>query len=198
MIIGLTGGSGCGKSLASQFFEKNGFVIFDFDKIARKVCSKGSDCLLELVEFFGDRILTDTKELDRRLLGSIVFGDEEKLCVLNKITHKYILKETENMLKKEEGKNIIFDAPLLFEAGLEKKCDYVICVLSDKEKRIERIASRDNVSKEYAKKRVESQKADSFYENSGDFVLYNNESEDKLYIDLANILRSITDEFKPR
>ena len=146
MIIGLTGGSGVGKSCASEVFEAEGFLIIDFDKISRDVTSAGSECLAELTQFFGDSILNADQSLNRRLLGEIVFSDKEKLSALNRITHKHILKKSDEITNANKDKNIIFDAPLLFEAGLEKKCDYVVSVLADIQNRIERICRRDSIS----------------------------------------------------
>jgi len=194
MIIGLTGGSGTGKSSASRFFEKNGFIIIDFDALSKKVSTKGSKCLDEIREVFGDEVFAPDGTLMRRTLGDIVFSDKKKLSILTSVTHKYILKECDILLKEYEGKNIIFDAPLLFEADLHKKCDYTIAICADEDIRTERIALRDGISKESAKKRIESQKDDNFYIEKSDFTVYNNEGIDSLCAELKNILRSITDE----
>ena len=194
MIIGLTGGSGSGKSSASRFFEEKGFVIIDFDALSKIVSSKGSKCLDEIRQVFGDDVFAPDGTLMRRTLGDIVFSDKKKLSILTSITHKYILKECDILLEEYKGKNIIFDAPLLFEAELHKKCDYTIAICADKDIRTERIALRDGISKEAAKKRIESQKDDNFYIEKSDFTVYNNEGIDLLCAELKHILRSITDE----
>ena len=194
MIIGLTGGSGVGKSCASEVFEAEGFLIIDFDKISRDVTSAGSECLAELTQFFGDRILNADQSLNRRLLGEIVFSDKEKLSALNRITHKHILKKSDEITNANKDKNIIFDAPLLFEAGLEKKCDYVVSVLADIQNRIERICSRDSISEDIARNRIRSQHDDDYYINKSDFCVYNNSNIENLEIQIKNIIRSIFDE----
>ncbi len=194
MIIGITGGSGTGKSLASEFFKENGFLVIDFDKISRDVSKKGSDSLRELHLVFGDAILNPDGTLSRKKLGEIVFSDKEKLAILNEITHKYIIKEAIKIKETTDAKNIIYDAPLLFEAGLDRECDFVISVLADKEKRIERIMKRDSISMEYAKRRIESQKCDEFYIEKSDFSVYNNGDKDAFLSDLSKILRSKLDE----
>lgn len=194
MIIGITGGSGSGKSLASQFFKKNGFEVIDFDELSRKVTAKGSECLDELREVFGEKIFAPDGTLMRRALGDIVFADGKKLSSLNSITHKYILEEADKLIKEYEGKNIIFDAPLLFEAELDKKCDYTISILAKLDMRIKRISARDNISEQSAINRIKSQKDDSFYIEKSDFTVYNDTDVSSLCLELANILRSITDE----
>lgn len=191
MIIGLTGGSGTGKSSAARFFEKEGFVIVDFDRISREVTAKGSECLKELEENFGSIIIDADGNLNRKALGEIVFADEEKLALLNRIEHKYILKKSDEIERENEGKNLVFDAPLLFEAGLEKKCDYVVSILAEREKRISRICKRDSLTRESAQKRINSQPSDNFYEEKSDFCVYNNESAQKLEFQICKILRSI-------
>ena len=186
MIIGLTGGSGTGKSSASEFFRKKGFLILDLDKVSRKVCQKGEKCLEEIVRYFGADILDENGELIRRKLGDIVFSDREKLEILNKITHKYIIAETEEFLKKNDGKNIVLDAAVLFESKAEKLCTHTLCVLSSFENRLNRIMERDNISKESAKNRILSQPDDEFYISRCDYAVYNNSDIDELYESLKN------------
>lgn len=194
MIIGLTGGSGVGKSCASEVFEAEGFLIIDFDKISREVTSAGSECLSELTQFFGNRILNADQSLNRRLLGEIVFSDKEKLSALNRITHKYILKKSDQITNSNKEKNIIFDAPLLFETELNQKCDYVISVLADFQKRIERICQRDSISEDVARNRIKSQHDDNYYISKSDFCIYNNDNIENLEIQIKKIIRSIFDE----
>lgn len=194
MIIGLTGGSGTGKSYASEIFEKNGFTVIDFDRVSRDVCDKGSTCLSEITEVFGKEILNPDFSLNRKKLGEIVFADKEKLEILTRITHKHILIETNRIMDEKKDKNLLFDAPLLFEAELDKKCDYVISVLADREKRIDRISKRDSLSLENAENRVSSQPEDDFYISKSDFFVYNNSTEEEFKNQIFQILRSIINE----
>lgn len=184
MIIGLTGGSGTGKSSACEFFKKKGFLVLDLDKVSRKVCQKGEKCLDEIVDYFGNSIIDENGELIRRKLGDIVFSDKEKLEILNKITHKYIIEETRNFLEENEGKNIVLDAAVLFEAGAQKLCTHTLCVLSSFENRLKRIMERDSISEESAKNRILSQPNDDFYISHCDFAVYNNSGINELYNEL--------------
>ena len=99
MIIGLTGGSGTGKSTASAFFRDSGFAVADLDAIARTVCAPGTACLAEIDAAFGG-VVDGDGELNRHKLGDIVFNDGEKLKLLNSITHKYIIEETKKFISK--------------------------------------------------------------------------------------------------
>ena len=187
MIIGLTGGSGTGKSTACEYFRNKGFIIVDSDKIARQVCAKGEKCLEEIVEAFGNDILDEDGNLKRKTLGNIVFSNKKKLDILDKITHKHIVLKNMEIIRLNPSSDIVLDAPLLFEAGLGGVCTKTVCVLSDTEKRIERIMARDGISKESALARIKSQPADSFYISLCDYVIYNNSNVADLINQLENI-----------
>ena len=191
MILGITGGSGSGKSIASKFFEDNGFYVIDYDKIAREVCSNGMPCLKELKDTFGCDIFDANGNLLRKKLGEIVFKDKQKLCILNNITHKYIMEQSDKLIASLKGKNIILDAPLLFEANLNQQCDKVLCILCTEDERINRISRRDAISTEQAKNRIKSQPCDSFYKEKSDYCVINNGNTDELYDSLNNILKEL-------
>lgn len=174
MIIGLTGGSGTGKSSVCDFFRDRGFVIIDLDAVSRSVCQKGKACTRELARAFGSEVLDGGGCLRRRFLGDIVFGDRKKLEILNSITHKYIIEETEKLLAKNRGKDIVLDAPLLFESGLNTLCTLTVCILSKREIRTERIMRRDGLSRAQAEARIDSQPEDEFYISRCDEVFENN------------------------
>jgi len=186
MILGLTGGSGTGKSSACKFFKEKGFLIVDMDKVSRKVCQKGEPCLDEIVSFFGRGIIDENGELIRKKLGDIVFSDKEKLEILNKITHKYIINEAEIFISQNPGKDIVLDAAVLFESGADALCTHTLCVLGSFEKRLSRIMERDSLSEESARNRILSQPDDSFYTSRCDAVVYNNGSLKELNIQLEN------------
>ena len=118
MIVGLTGQSGAGKTTVCRVFEQNGFTIINADLVARKVTVKGSPCLKELCEFFGQHILFEDGSLNRRLLGDIVFADKKKLELLNSVTYPYITSEILETIRRCSNKGhklILLDAPTLFE-----------------------------------------------------------------------------------
>ena len=181
MILGITGGTGTGKSSVCKFFEKRGFVIIDSDRVARNVCEKGSACLDEIVQEFGTDMLDENGNLKRKELGRIVFSDGQKLNVLNEITHKYIVADINRIIEDNMGKDVVVDAPLLIETNLDRICDTTLCILADKELRKKRIMARDNLTSDEAQKRISSQPDDEFYTSRCDFVLYNNADTDSLY-----------------
>ena len=172
-IIGLTGQSGAGKSTVSDILKECGVSVIDCDKLARKVTLDSSECNKELNQFFPE-CFDERLHLDRRKMADIIFSDEKKLRLQNSIIFKYITKEIEEILNDCNKDFLILDAPTLFQSGLNKRCKAVVGVLSDKEKRFERIKIRDGISDESILLRFSSQKDDDFFINNCDIIIYNN------------------------
>ncbi len=195
-VIGLTGPSGSGKGKIAEILSEYGIQHINADSVYHNILIPPSPCLDELVETFGYKILNAGGQLDRRALGAIVFGDEnkQKLERLNSITHKYVCARIRQIIRYFESmdrKACVIDAPLLLESGLDRDCDFVISVLADAELRSRRIAQRDDISLEDANLRIRSQKSDSFYIDGADIVIYNNGDEDQLRATLLDGLRNI-------
>jgi dephospho-CoA kinase len=193
-IIGLTGGSGAGKSEVCKAFLSFGVESIDTDKISREVAKKDSECLKELAENFSDVILTKSGELDRKKLAEIAFASKEKHGLLNKITHKYILNECKGIIldiEKNGDKAVIIDAPMLFESGFDKECDVIISVIADLDKRIERLIKRDNITEEQINLRIKNQKNDEFFIENSNNVIYNNSDYDNIYTQVSKIYNDI-------
>lgn len=172
MVVGLTGGTGAGKSTVAALFAQNGWRVVDFDQISRAVCKAGSPCLAELSGAFGEQILLPDGNLNRKKLGQMVFGDAGRLRILNEITHKYIIEAAQAQMAG--GGNILLDAPLLFEAGLDGWCDKVVCVTADDAVRAARIMARDGLPREGALARIKSQAAQEELVKKSDFIMENN------------------------
>jgi len=177
-VIGLTGGTGSGKSLASLWLQKQNAYIIDADKIAHDIILKGHSAYEELVDFFGVAILDETGEIIRHSLGSIVFRDIEKLGFLNRATHKHIRKavlDEIQMASKLNSPYAVLDAPLLIEADLVRICDEVWVVAAKEETRIKRIMERDGISEKQARARIANQKTLEEYKQYADVILYNDQ-----------------------
>lgn len=186
--IGLTGGIGSGKTFVSEIFMKYCIPSINTDKISRQVCEIGQPCLFELTENFTNTILNSDGSLDRKKLADIVFTDKLKLRILNDITHKYILRECRKQINHYDTENyfaVLIDAPLLFESGFNKYCDYVISVVADTDVRIARILKRDGMTESEALRRIENQHDNRFFIFNSDFVIYDNPCNNvELQIDL--------------
>lgn len=195
MIIGITGTSGSGKSTVCTLFEKLGFLIIDFDKITHDIYAQNNECINEIDQNFEG--VVENNIINRKRLAKIVFTDKEKLEILNKTVHKYIMNELDSILKSNKDKNIILDAPLLFEAKLDEKCDYTLCVTCSFDKKIERIMARDNLTYDEAKMRLENQRDDLYFIEKCDFVLNNDDSVSVKDIEsIINIIKTGGEEKK--
>ncbi len=194
MLIGLTGGSGTGKSLVAREFEKNNIEIIDCDLLARKVTEPKSPSLTAIAKAFGDEYINENGELIRKKLGSLVFSDKNALNKLNEILNEYIREELNLAIANASSPIICLDAPLLFEYSLDGICDYVVSVLADKSLRLKRIVSRDFITIEDAENRVNSQPNDEFYLEKSDFVIYNNGTLNELSLEAKKIIEQLRKE----
>ena len=145
--------------------------------MTKKLAKKGTEYLNDIVKEFGEQILLEDGELNRPKLADIIYSDEEKREILNTYTFKYIQKEIQMKIKEKANTNevIVIDAPLLFEAELQKYCDFIIAVISDdRELQIDRIVQRDGITKRQAIARLNAQKANEFYISKSKYIIVNN------------------------
>ncbi len=195
-IIGLCGGSGSGKGAVSTIFQSLGVVSVDTDRVYHEITSRPSECLMALADEFGGEIIRNGA-LDRAKLRNIVFDPQQSavlLSRLNAITHKYVIAETERLIleyDRQGYKGVIIDAPLLFESGLDKRCEKVIVVVANKEVRLARIMLRDGISLEAARRRVDSQVQDSVLVEKCDYIIHNDGDLDDLYDEVLSVHNKI-------
>lgn len=181
MVVGLTGQTGAGKSTVSKIFSSNGFAVIDADQVARRVVEKGTKCLDEIADFYGRTVINDDGTLNRKALAAIVFSDKAKLETLNTITYPYITGEILKQIRAHSMKGeklILLDAPTLFESRADDFCEIIISVLADEEIRERRIISRDGLTPEQARKRMDSQLDEDFFRTHSDYIIHNNGSMD--------------------
>lgn len=174
-VVGITGGSGVGKSHLAELLKARGYAIIDADVIAKEVMEKGEECLNEVAREFGDGILDDG-HLNRKRLAGIVFSDSDKLDKLNKISHKYILRRIEDGIRKASGKMVFVDGAVLIESGFTS--DAMIGIVAEYDERVRRIMRRDSLSEEEAKMRIDAQQKDDFYHKNCDLVIDNKKEFD--------------------
>ena len=193
MIIGVTGGSGCGKSSVSRYLESKGLFVIDADKTAREVVEAGKPALKEITEHFGTDVLNDDGTLNRRKLASIVFTDSAELNALNSITHKYIYESIQKSINDNKDKfgEFIIDAAVMDKSGVGNMCDCIVVVLAERQLRIKRIMERDNLTETQAMQRIDMQQSDKEYISQADFILYNNADEKIMHQQADVILKQI-------
>lgn len=175
-IIGLCGQSGSGKSTVAAFLRSRGVYIIDADKVCRQVYATDRACIKELCDRFGGDILVGGS-IHRPTLASKAFGAKDGVADLNRIAHKYISMEIMTHLEKARGRGVnyaLLDAPLLFEAGLEKICHGILVTVADKKRQISRLKGRDGKNEKELEKRLAAQKSASELVAVADAVIVNN------------------------
>ncbi|OAG70633.1 dephospho-CoA kinase [Corynebacterium ulcerans] len=182
IIVGLTGGIGSGKSTVSRALARKGACIIDADQIAREVVEPGSSVLLELAQAFGEDVVVDGV-LDRSLLASRAFVDEEHTQLLNGITHPEIRRRIKDRLvqTREEGNRVaVLDHPLLLEQGLAAEVDLIVVVDVPAEIRVQRLVAFRGIEEQDAWNRIARQMSDVARLEKADVVIDNSRSLSEL------------------
>ena len=192
-IVGITGLIASGKSTLSSYLKSQGYKIVDADAISRDITKKDRIGYAKVIEEFGRDILSSNGEIDRAKLSNIVFNDKNSLKKLNDTLHPLIFQEIDRQLDLYKDEKILFlDAPLLFEAKLDKKCDELILVVCDEDVQISRIQKRDNKDYDSAKKIIDSQIGKRFKIEKSDYIIDNNCEIERFYFKVDLIMRILT------
>jgi dephospho-CoA kinase len=192
-VIGITGSIATGKSTISKMIKELGYTVVDADVAARAVVEPGEEAYKEVVKQFGDDILSHDGSLDRKKLGDIVFNNEEKRLLLNSIVHpavrKWMNKQKENAF--ERGEKVVFlDIPLLFESKLTHMVEKIIVVYLDQQTQLERLMSRNDLTKQDAEARIHSQLSIEEKKQLADGVIDNRGTIEESKEQLLTILKS--------
>lgn len=174
MIIGITGGTGCGKTTTLDVIQQLGGVVLDCDAIYHELLQTDKALLAAIEERFPGTV--ENGALQRKKLGSIVFSDAEALQELNRITHSAVKKEVCRRLQSEP-KLAAIDAIGLFESGLDELCKLTVAVTAPEETRIARLMVRDGITAEYAKLRIHAQPSQEEFVRLCDHHLVNDGTE---------------------
>ena len=187
-VIGITGGTGCGKTTLLREIEKRGGLVLDCDAIYHALL-KTDKALLDAIEarFPGT---VEHGELQRKKLGAIVFSDEKALADLNRITHGAVKQAVLCKLDAAPGLAAI-DAIGLFEGGLAELCDVTVAVTAPEEDRVRRLMARDGISGEYARSRIAAQHDDAWFREKCDYVLVNDGELDAFATKCVAFLREL-------
>lgn len=192
MIIGLTGSIATGKSTVAKMFEEMNIPVIDADKVAREVVEPGEKAYQQIVDFFGTEILFPDGTLNRKKLGSIVFQNEEKRNVLNRIVHPVIRERMDQQKEEYLAKGfetVVLDIPLLFEGNRQAEFDKVLLVAVSEETQLKRLLERDKMGKEDALNRIRSQMPIKDKIPLADAVIYNDGTLEETKEQLVTILK---------
>ncbi|MAO68636.1 MULTISPECIES: dephospho-CoA kinase [Idiomarina] len=179
-VVGVTGGIGSGKSAATAEFEKLGITIVDADVVARQVVMPGTPCLQAIAEHFGNQLLTEGGELNRKALRQRVFSNPQEKEWLNKLLHPAIREEIISQLEQADSPYVILSAPLLLENGLEKYCQRVLVIDVPESLQISRTIQRDDSPKKEVEAIMKAQLSRSERLNKANDVLNNDGSLEQL------------------
>ncbi len=195
-IVGVTGNSGSGKSYVSKVFKDKGGYVFDTDKIGHEALLSTSSVYDKIVECFGDKILDENKEINRKKLGDIVFSDKKKLKNLEKISHSFIKKIIFSTLKEIENNNnfkfVVIDGALLIESSLYKICDLLVLVEASYNTKLERIVKRDSITISQGERRLENQLDFKNVYEKFDFIINTEEASENTLNQIEQIIIQLT------
>ncbi|WP_116245242.1 dephospho-CoA kinase [Nocardiopsis sp. FIRDI 009] len=194
LTVGLTGGIGSGKSAVSAELERLGATVIDADAIAREVVEPGTEGLAEVVEEFGEEVLTPEGRLDRARLGEIVFADEERLARLNAIVHPRVGERSAELMERarESGARVVvYDVPLLVENDLGSLYDVVVVVDAPDETRVERVAADRGMPREQVWARIRAQADREARLAAADLVVDNSGTREELSARVAELWKEL-------
>lgn len=181
MIVGITGGIGCGKSVVSKIIGLMGYPVYNSDKNAKKIIDESDEIKASLITRFGTEIYNGTN-LNRKLLAEKIFSDNEARFFVNSLIHPAVLKDfirwSELNLKKADV--VFVESAILFESGFNKYVDKILLVISTDKLRIERVKKRDNALTSEVRKRIQSQISQKELIKKSDFIIKNDEKKSLL------------------
>jgi dephospho-CoA kinase len=161
ILIGLTGGVATGKSTVAKMFGRCGAVVIDADQLARDVVQPGKPAWRDIVHTFGTGILNPDRTINRSALGLLIFSHPRKRRQLERIIHPRVAREQQRLTRQvariDPDAVVIYDVPLLFEAGIDKRVDKIVVVTADRETQIARLSKRNGLSRSEALRRIKSQ-----------------------------------------
>jgi dephospho-CoA kinase len=178
LLVGLTGGLGAGKSTVARLLTDRGAVVVDADELARRALDPGTHAYRQVVELFGDEVLTADATIDRDALAGLVFADEEKRRTLESLTHPEVFRLLAETIEALRGTDaiVVFDAPLIVETGFHEACDLMVVVTASPDVQVERVMRDRDMTEEDARARIAAQipperreaVADHLIRNDGD------------------------------
>ena len=190
MNIGITGSIACGKSTVSDYLIAKGYTIIDADKLGH-VALTSNDVKRKLTEKFGDEIL-ENNEISREKLGKLVFGNDDNLKILNSIIHPKIKELILKLQEEHKDEDLVFlDIALLYEANFVDLVEKVAVVYVDEDVQLERLMTRNFLSKEEALKRIESQMSPQEKAALGDFVINNSYNKEETFRQTEEIIEKL-------
>lgn len=195
LTVGLTGSIAVGKTFVAGVLREHGLHVLDADITAREVVRKGTNGLQQIVEAFGETILTGDGELDRKKLGLIVFADPEKRTSLNAIVHPLVIEAQDKWIAsiaaRENDAIAVIDAALMIESGGYRRIDKLIVVWCEAEIQLQRLMTRDGLTAEAAKERIEAQMSQDEKKRHADYLINTTNGYDAARIQTKRVVEDL-------
>lgn len=173
--IGLTGGIGSGKTTISKIFQMLGTPIYNSDEAAKKILKNNSLAKNQILQYFGQKVLTNNK-FDNKKIADIIFKQKEKLKIINSIIHPLVTNDFKAWCENQKTKYIIKESALIFKSNTHKELDHIIFVKSPLKLRIQRIKNRDGKNESEIFSIIKNQSSDEFLEKKCDYIITNDEN----------------------
>ena len=180
MIVGLTGGIGSGKSAAAKYFVELGIDIIDADDISKNILDENIKAKELFIKNFGDKFLDKNNNIDRDLLRSEIFVNEEKKNILESIIHPIVREEITKFINQSDSIYKLIMVPLIYETNSQDFYDKIIVVDCNEENQILRASERDNKSKENIINIIKNQASRENRNSIADEIILNNSTLDNL------------------
>lgn len=187
--IGITGGIGVGKSYVSNILRKMNYPVYNSDVIAKELLENDPNLMSLIKNNFGDEIYSDNK-INKALVASIIFSNDNLLNKFNAIVHPYVFKDFKKWCENQESEIIFKEAAILFESDAAKDLDSIICIIASKDVRIKRIISRDNKTVDEIEKIMSKQMDQQKKEGLSDYVI-KNDGDTSVLLQLDKILADL-------
>lgn len=198
-VIGLAGGIGSGKSLVARQFEQLGCAVINADDLAHQVLTQ-QDVIDKVVQWWGQKVLNNEGQLDRKEIGRCVFDSPDDLRKLEQLVHPRVHALRDSLRQRYEFQNavkaIVEDCPLLFEVGLEGECDVVVFVSTDRTVRLARIKANRGWTAKELDSRENKQLGLDIKANRADYIVDNSENEQRTFEQVRNVFLKVITEHK--
>ena len=184
VVIGITGGTGSGKTSALNAIRDLGGVVIDCDAVYHEMLNQDAE-LRHAIEVKFHGVFNSDGSLNRKKLGELVFENKERMAQLNEVIYQFLVPEVQR--RARDGNLTAIDAINLIESGVGELCDRTVAVTAPAELRVRRIMARDGIDERYARMRVSAQKSDEFYRSKCDYELSNTADTPEAFRETARV-----------